>query len=167
MTLATARPDGAPSARVVLLRGFDDRGFQFYTNYQSRKGEELTANPRAALVLFWAALQRQIRVEGRVEKVSAHESDVYFQQRPRGHRLGALVSPQSSLIPGRSFLEERMEQLLRDFAGKEVPRPANWGGYRVVPYAIEFWQGRPNRLHDRLRYRRAEDGAWIVERLAP
>jgi pyridoxamine 5'-phosphate oxidase len=167
MTLATAQLDGTPSARIVLLRGFDERGFEFYTNYQSRKGEEVAANPRAALVLFWAAPQRQVRIEGLVEKVSARESDAYFQKRPFGHRLGALASPQSRLIPGRDLLEERMEQLVQEFTGKEVPRPANWGGYRVIPHTIEFWQGRPNRLHDRLRYRRQEGGSWIIERLAP
>jgi len=167
MTLATAQLDGTPSARIVLLRGFDNRGFEFYTNYQSRKGDELAANPRAALVLYWEALQRQIRIEGRVEKVSSEESDAYFQKRPFGHRLGALISPQSRLIPGRAFLEKRLEQLMQEFTGKEVPRPPNWGGYRVVPHTIEFWQGRPNRLHDRLRYRQAEDGSWTIERLAP
>jgi pyridoxamine 5'-phosphate oxidase len=168
MTLATAQLDGTPSARVVLLRGIDSRGFAFYTNYASRKGDELAANPRAALVMFWAGLQRQVRVEGRVDKVTPYESNVYFQSRPFGHRLGALISPQSSIIPGRGFLEERLEQLLQEFAdGKIVPRPANWGGYRVVPDSIEFWQGRPNRLHDRLRYRRAESDSWIIERLAP
>jgi pyridoxamine 5'-phosphate oxidase len=167
MTLATALPDGTPSARIVLLRGFDDRGFEFFTNYLSRKGEELAGNPRAALVLFWAACQRQIRIEGRVEKVSAQESDAYFHKRPFGHQLGALVSPQSRLIPGRTFLEKRMEQLLQEFTGKEVPRPANWGGYRVLPHTIEFWQGRPNRLHDRLRFRLGPTGSWIIERLAP
>jgi pyridoxamine 5'-phosphate oxidase len=149
------------------LRGFDERGFAFFTNYQSRKGEELAANPKAALVLFWAALQRQIRIEGLVEKVSAAESDAYFSRRPFGHRLGALVSPQSQLIPGRGFLEERMNQLLQEHAGGDVPRPPHWGGYRVIPHLIEFWQGRLNRLHDRLRYRRTEGETWTIERLAP
>jgi pyridoxamine 5'-phosphate oxidase len=167
MTLATAQLDGTPSARIVLLRGFDERGFEFYTNYHSRKGDELGANPRAALVLFWAAQQRQVRVEGLVEQVTAQESEAYFQKRPFGHRLGALVSPQSRLIPGRAFLEERMAQLVQEFTGKMVPRPPHWGGYRVSPHTIEFWQGRPNRLHDRLRYRRQKDGSWIIERLAP
>jgi pyridoxamine 5'-phosphate oxidase len=170
MTLATAQPDGTPSARVVLMRGADERGFDFFTNYLSRKGEDLAKNPRAALVIFWAELHRQIRVEGRVEKVSAQESDNYFQMRPLGHRLGALIaliSPQSRVIPGRAFLETRMEELVRKFEGQEVPRPENWGGYRVVPHTIEFWQGRPNRLHDRLRYRRTDQDSWIIERLAP
>jgi pyridoxamine 5'-phosphate oxidase len=167
MTLATARVDGTPSARIVLLRGFDDRGFVFYTNYQSRKGDELAGNPRAALVFFWERFQRQIRVEGRVEKVSADESDAYFRMRPFGHQLGACLSPQSRPIPGRLFLEERMDELLQEYAGKEVPRPPHWGGYRVVPHLVEFWQGRPNRLHDRIRYRRVDNGPWTIERLAP
>ena len=168
MTLATATRDGVPSVRIVLLRGVDERGFTFFTNYQSRKGEELSANPRAALVLHWAAWQRQVRIEGIVEKVSALESDAYFQKRPFGHRLGAMLSPQSRVIASRTLLEERMEQLIKEYEGKDVPRPAHWGGYRVVPYSIEFWQGRPNRVHDRIRYRRAEGvSSWIVERLAP
>jgi pyridoxamine 5'-phosphate oxidase len=167
MTLATAQLDGTPSARIVLLRGFDEGGFDFYTNYESRKGEELAANPRAALVFFWAAFQRQVRVEGTVHKLSAEASDAYFQQRPLGHRLGALASPQSRVVAARAVLEERMEQLSREFADREVPRPPHWGGYRVVPHSIEFWQGQPNRLHDRIRYRRAEAGGWIIERLAP
>ena len=167
MTLATARPDGAPSARIVLLRGFSAAGFDFYTNYLSRKGTELAQNPRAALVFFWPALQRQVRVEGRVEKLSAQESDAYFQKRPFGHRLGALASPQSQPVPGRTFLEERMQELVAEYEGQEVPRPEHWGGYRVVPEVIEFWQGRANRLHDRLRYRRGENDAWIIDRLAP
>lgn len=167
MTLATAQPDGTPSARIVLLRGYDARGFDFYTNYQSRKGDEIASNPRAALVMFWPTFQRQIRIEGRVEKVTPQESDSYFQQRPFGHRLGALLSPQSRVIAGRAFLEERMAQLQEEFDGKDVPRPPNWGGYRVIPHAIEFWQGRANRLHDRVRYRRSEGGTWIIERLAP
>jgi pyridoxamine 5'-phosphate oxidase len=167
MTLATATAEGLPSARIVLLRGFDERGFVFFTNYQSRKGHELAANPRAALVLHWASWQRQVRIEGSVEKVSALESDDYFSKRPLGHRLGAMLSPQSRVIPNRVFLEDRMAQLLNECEGKEVSRPPHWGGYRVVPHTVEFWQGRPNRVHDRIRYRRGDDAAWIIERLAP
>jgi pyridoxamine 5'-phosphate oxidase len=167
MTLATADASGAPAARIVLMRGFDQRGFMFYTNYQSRKADELQANPRAALVFHWAALQRQIRVEGEVEQVTAAESDAYFASRPHGHQLGALVSPQSVMIPGREILEERLRQLQDQYPeGEPVPRPEHWGGYRVVAQLIEFWQGRPNRLHDRLRYRHVQTG-WIMERLAP
>lgn len=166
MTLATATPDGVPSARIVLLRGFDERGFTFFTNYQSRKGAELTRNPRAALVFYWELLRRQIRVEGRVEVVSAAESDMYFRGRPFGNRLGAVVSPQSEVIPDRETLEARLDELCRQYTDDEVPRPAHWGGYRVVPATIEFWQGRANRLHDRLRYRRDEAG-WRLDRLAP
>jgi pyridoxamine 5'-phosphate oxidase len=167
MTLATATADGVPSARMVLLRGFDERGLVFYTNYQSRKAAELEANPRAALVLFWATLHRQIRVEGTIERVSERESDAYFQSRPRSSRLGAVVSPQSEVIAGRQVLDSRMAELLREYADREVPRPAHWGGYRVVPGLFEFWQGRDSRLHDRLRYRLDENRHWIIERLAP
>jgi pyridoxamine-phosphate oxidase len=152
---------------MVLLRGFNERGLVFYTNYQSRKAAELDANPKAALVLFWAALHRQIRVEGTVEKISAEESDVYFQSRPRSSRLGAIASPQSAVILGRQVLDDRLAELLEQYADGEVPRPAHWGGYRVVPAMFEFWQGRDSRLHDRLRYRRCEDGTWLIERLAP
>jgi pyridoxamine 5'-phosphate oxidase len=167
MTLATATPDGAPSARVVLLRGFDERGFAFYTNYDSRKGDDLAANPRAALVFYWAELERQVRIEGPVSKVTDAESDAYFQARPRGHRLGAWVSEQSRVIAGRAELEQELAAVEARYPDEDVPRPPHWGGYRVVPSQVEFWQGRPNRLHDRLRYRTAEGGGWIVERLAP
>lgn len=167
MTLATATVDGVPSARMVLMRGFDERGFMFYTNYQSRKADELMQNPLAALVFHWAPLMRQIRVEGRVEVATAAESDAYFRSRPVGHQLGALASPQSQLIPDRKFLEDRLKILSEEFEGTdEVKRPAHWGGYRVIPHTIEFWQGRANRLHDRLRYRRVDEG-WVIERLAP
>jgi pyridoxamine 5'-phosphate oxidase len=166
MTLATTTPDGQPSARVVLLRGLDERGFVFFTNYESRKAEELAANPRAALVFFWSELHRQVRVEGRVEPVSAAESDAYFRTRARGSRLGAWASPQSAVIPDRAFLEERAREFAARYPDEEVPRPPYWGGLRVVPEVIEFWQGQPDRLHDRLRYRR-EGSGWVCERLAP
>jgi pyridoxamine 5'-phosphate oxidase len=166
MTLATASADGVPSARMVLLKGVDDRGLVFYTNYGSRKGDELAANPRAALVLYWAPLERQVRVEGRVEKVPREESAAYFASRPRGSRLGALASPQSAVVAGRSVLEERLAELETAHPGEDVPLPDNWGGYLVVPEVVELWQGRPNRLHDRLRYRADGRGGWIRERLA-
>jgi pyridoxamine 5'-phosphate oxidase len=167
MTLATATPDGRPAVRVVLLRGYDERGFVFYTNYDSRKGQELAANPRAALALYWAELERQIRIEGHVERVTPKESDDYFQTRPWESRLGAWASRQSSVIPDRAFLEREMEQLKARFPDGHVPRPPHWGGYRVVPASIEFWQGRPGRLHDRLRYLRQEGGDWLRQRLSP
>jgi pyridoxamine 5'-phosphate oxidase len=167
MTLATATANGIPDARMVLMRGFDERGFVFYTNYQSRKAAELAQNPKAALVFHWAPLMRQIRVEGDVEKVSPAESDAYFRTRPFGHKLGALVSPQSQVIVNREYLEDRLKALQAQFTeNDDVPRPAHWGGYRVVPHTIEFWQGRANRMHDRLRYGR-EGATWCVERLAP
>ncbi|MBV9790549.1 MAG: pyridoxamine 5'-phosphate oxidase [Chloroflexi bacterium] len=167
MTLATATPDGKPSARVVLLKGFDQRGFVFYTNYHSRKGGEIEASGWAALVFFWPDLERQVRVEGRVERVSPQESDDYFASRPAGSRLGAWASPQSQVISGRDVIEQRLSALTTQYADQDVPRPPHWGGYRVVPGTIEFWQGRPNRLHDRLRYRLSDDQRWTVERLAP
>lgn len=167
MTLATATPDGRPSARIVLLKGADEKGFVFYTNYRSRKGMELAANPQAALILFWPDLERQIRIEGRVEQVSPEESDAYFRSRPAGSRLGAVVSEQSTVIAGREVLEQRLAQLQAEYPDGDVPRPSHWGGYRVVPEVIEFWQGRPSRLHDRLRYTKQADGTWKRERLAP
>jgi pyridoxamine 5'-phosphate oxidase len=167
MALATATSDGRPSVRMVLLRGFDERGFVFFTNYQSRKAEELENNPRAALVFYWAELDRQIRIEGHVQRVTAEESNEYFQSRAWGSRLGAWASPQSQVIASRDVLEQRMEELATKFAEPEVPRPSYWGGYRVIPVSIEFWQGQPNRLHDRLRYRRFDDNSWCLERLAP
>jgi len=166
MTLATATRDGRPSARMVLLKGFDARGFVFYTNYESRKGGDLEQNPQAALVFFWVELERQVRVEGRVERATVEESDAYFASRPLGSQIGAWASAQSRVIADREPLERRAAEREAEYAGREVPRPPHWGGYRVVPDVIEFWQGRPSRLHDRLRYRWT-DGSWIVERLSP
>lgn len=167
MTLATATPDGRPSARMVLLKGFDSRGFTFYTNYESRKGGELLQNPWAALILFWVDLERQIRIEGHVELVSPAESDAYFASRPLESQLGAWASKQSQVLPDRETLQRRVEELRQEYTGREVPRPPFWGGLRVVPEIIEFWQGRPSRLHDRLRYRRSDVELWTIERLSP
>lgn len=167
MTLATASPDGRPSARTVLLKGLDGRGFLFYSNYESRKGRELALNARVALVFPWIALERQVLIEGIVTKVAREESAAYFHSRPRASQLGAWVAQQSSVIPGRATLEEAMKALEKKHAGAEIPLPPNWGGYRVAPETIEFWQGRRSRLHDRLRYRRDQEGGWLVERLSP
>ncbi len=167
MTLTTVSPAGRPSARMVLLKGFDARGFVLYTNYESTKGQHLAANPWAALVFWWAELERQVRIEGAVERVSAAESDDYFNSRPVGSRLGAWASPQSQIVRDRAQLETRLQELEAEYRDRPIPRPPHWGGFRVIPDRIEFWQGRPSRLHDRLRYQRQEDGSWQRDRLAP
>lgn len=166
MTLATADADGLPTARIVLLKSFDEQGFVFYTNYDSRKGRDLAQNRRACLLFYWSPLWRQVRIEGEVEKVSEAESDEYFLSRPLGSKLGAWASDQSQPVESRVQLEERFEEFNAKFADN-VPRPPHWGGYRVNPGVIEFWQGRENRLHDRLRYELQKDGSWKIERLAP
>lgn len=166
MILATCTPDGIPSARAVLLKALDDRGFTFFTNYDSRKGREMATNPRVALVFLWHQLERQVRVEGTVEIVTAEESDDYFAHRPLGSRLGSWASPQSAVIPDRAFLEARHAELMAKYPDGNPPRPANWGGYRVLPVSIEFWQGRPSRLHDRILFTRTPTG-WKRQRLAP
>jgi pyridoxamine 5'-phosphate oxidase len=166
MTLATATKDGRPSARIVLLKGVDARGFLFFSNYASRKGLELEVNPHATAVFSWLPLERQIVIEGTVTKISREESATYFHSRPRASQLGAWVSQQSAIIPGRSVLEESMKAMDAKYAGQDVPLPPQWGGWRLAPETVEYWQGRRSRLHDRLRYRRIKDG-WSVERLAP
>ncbi|MFA6596328.1 MAG: pyridoxamine 5'-phosphate oxidase [Ignavibacteriaceae bacterium] len=166
MTLATSSGDGLPNARIVLLKGFDKNGFVFYTNYESHKGQELEYNPKVALLFFWKELARQVRIKGKVEKISRKESDEYFHSRPKESQLGAWASNQSSEIPDRKFLEERFKTLQKKFGGKEIPLPPHWGGYRVVPFEIEFWQGRENRLHDRIVYRLVEND-WKISRLSP
>lgn len=166
MTLATVDASGQPTARIVLLKGLDDGAFVFFTNYTSRKAQDLAHEPRACLLFFWAALERQIRIEGRTERVSDAASDAYFAVRPRGSRIGAWASPQSAVLPDRSALESRFAQFEAKFRDTDPPRPPHWGGYALRPTAIEFWQGRPSRLHDRLRYARV-DGHWRRERLSP
>ena len=164
MAVATATSDGRPSVRMVLLKGFDEQGFVFFTGYESRKGGELATNPRAALLFYWDPLGRQVRIEGPVERVAEAESDAYFRSRPRGAQISASVSPQSRVVESRAGLEALAAEL--EVRGDEIPRPPAWGGFRLAPQTYEFWQHRANRLHDRLRYRR-EDGDWVLERLAP
>jgi pyridoxamine 5'-phosphate oxidase len=167
MTLATATSDGIPSARIVLLRGHDEWGFVFYTDYESQKGKELAENPNASLVFYWRELDRQVRITGQVSKVSRENSNNYFQSRPVGSRLAALASKQSEVIPDRKVLEERFKQLAEQYQDKEIPLPSDWGGYRLSPNMIEFWSGRPSRLHDRLRYTRQSNDDWRIERISP
>lgn len=167
MTLATATADGKPSARIVLLKGFDENGFVFFTNYQSHKGRELQQNPLASLVFFWKELERQVRIEGVATKLTSAASDEYFSSRPEGSRIGAWASPQSRVIASRQVIEENVTELEKSFAGKEIDRPPHWGGYIVKPAIIEFWQGRSNRLHDRIQYAYNTGNTWTIERLAP
>lgn len=167
MTLATASNDGMPSARIVLLKDFDQNGFVFYSNYKSFKGVQLDENPRACLVFFWKELERQVRIIGLVEKVSAANSDEYFSSRPEGSRIGAIASPQSQVIENREWLDNHYELLKEKLGGAAIERPPHWGGYVVKPVIVEFWQGRPSRLHDRIQYSLQENGTWKIERLAP
>jgi pyridoxamine 5'-phosphate oxidase len=167
MTLATASLEGVPSARIVLLKGYDEKGFVFYTNYESAKGQELAENPRACLLFFWKELERQVRITGMVEKVSTQENDEYFLSRPTGSQIGAWASPQSHVIENRSWLENKVKELETKFSTKKLERPSHWGGYRVKPVIIEFWQGRSSRLHDRIQYTLQENNSWKIERLAP
>lgn len=167
MTLATVTSEGFPSARIVLLKGYTEEGFVFFTNYESHKGKELAQNPRACLVFFWKALERQVRIEGNVEKISAEDSEAYFQSRPVGSRIGAWASPQSTVISGREVIENNVVELEKKYANTPIPRPEHWGGYIVKPINIEFWQGRSSRLHDRILYTAQKDLLWKIERLAP
>jgi pyridoxamine 5'-phosphate oxidase len=165
MLLSTV-DNGRPSGRIVLLKGVDEAGFTFFTNYDSKKGKEMETNPQVALTFFWKELERQVRIEGKIEKTSEKESDDYFASRPRGSQIGAWVSHQSEVIAGREVLEQKLKSLVEEFEGSPVPRPPHWGGYRVVPDYIEFWQGRPSRLHDRLAYV-LKEGVWVIGRLSP
>lgn len=167
MTLATATANGQPRARMVLLKKFDRSGFVFYTNYNGHKGQELVDNPQAALVFWWAELERQVRIEGRVEKVREQESDEYFHSRPKNSRLGAWASNQSQVVENREVLAAQLQQLEAKYENQEIPRPPHWGGFRVIPTVIEFWQGRPSRLHDRLQYQRVNGEQWLIQRLSP
>jgi len=167
MTLATATPDGRPSARVVLLKGYHEAGFVFFTNYLSRKGKEINKNPNGALTFFWPALERQIRIEGTIEKVTKEESEKYFHSRPHNSQIGAVVSPQSQEIDSREIIEKKWNELATEYEGKEVPKPSFWGGYILKPRLIEFWQGRPSRLHDRILYKKTDNKNWKKVRLAP
>jgi pyridoxamine 5'-phosphate oxidase len=166
--LCTVSADGRPSGRIVLLKGFGEAGFTFFTNYESRKGQELAGNPQVCLTFFWPEIERQVRIEGIAAKVAQEVSEEYFESRPRGSQIGALASPQSRVIPDRQVLEEKMEQLSEHYrGGKSIARPAHWGGYCVIPSAVEFWQGRPSRLHDRILYTPDPKGGWLKQRLAP
>jgi pyridoxamine-phosphate oxidase len=167
MTLATATHDGRPSARIVLMKGFGDTGFTFYTNYLSRKGREIAKNPLGALIFFWDSLERQVRIEGTIEKIDRETSEKYFYSRPKGSQIGAVVSPQSQEIPDRDGLEKKWQQMEAQYADKEVPKPSHWGGYILKPRMIEFWQGRPSRLHDRILYKKVDNKSWKKVRLAP
>jgi pyridoxamine 5'-phosphate oxidase len=167
MTLATASSSGLPAARIVLLKAFDELGFVFFTNYESFKGIQLEENPRACLVFFWKELERQVRITGLVEKTSASESDEYFNSRPLTSRIGAWASPQSQVIGNREWLEEKEKKYTVEFSASSIQRPAHWGGYRLKPVTVEFWQGRPSRLHDRIQYSLQDNGTWEIERLAP
>lgn len=167
LTLATASLDGKPSARIVLLKGFDEKGFVFFTNYDSKKGQQLQANPAASIVFFWKELERQVRIDGIIEKTSKEESDVYFLSRPTGSQIGAWASPQSQIINHRNILDENVKKYVEQFEVLPLKRPEHWGGFRLKPQLIEFWQGRASRLHDRLQYSLQDEGNWKIERLAP